>query len=185
MIYPETKLGNQKYNDELDTLEDQECICVGELSPGSHWLKDCILEKSCSVPSRDDFVCLPCQCSRRRRRQPGCEEGQAAAQMLWLCVSSWGAAVLGHPLWPLGNPSRTEGGREALSSVGLWPWSMGWPVLQRGGLWFWLDNIRGCLQLVTHLHTLAIIITLSVAFSSVCRVKARQKCVDRTLNYAF
>lgn len=76
-------------------------------------------------------------------------------------------------------------GREALSSVGMCSCSMGWPVLQRGGLCFWLDNIWGCLQLVTHSHTLAIIITLSVAFPSVCKVKARQKCVDWTLNYAF
>lgn len=51
-------------------------------------------------------------------------------------------------------------GREALSLVGMCSCSMGWPVLQRGGLWFWLDNIWGCLQLVTHLHTLAIVITL-------------------------
>lgn len=112
MIYPETKLGNQKYDDELDTREDQECICAGELSPGSHWLKDCILEKSCSVPSRDDFVCLPCQCSRRRRRQPAAVRRRR--QLHRCCGCAWAPGVLQYwdtPCGPLAIPAvQREGG---------------------------------------------------------------------------
>lgn len=126
----------------------------------------CIPEKSCSVPLTDDFVCLLCQCSRRRRGWPAPETGKP----VWGCMGArqalqcWGVLSVSSTRLLASRDSCLTQGRRCACTLLIWEHAV----------------VPTACPIIAQLKYYFV-----CGIFSLCKVKAWQKFVDWTLNYAF